>query len=76
MAKKIKCLTSGAIYHTSINEKKIGVSVDLPIPIRLTKKEAKVLEKLLHNQMELVLRLYFETDSCHHTRIRPSWYKG
>ena len=66
MAIETKCLTPGAHFHTNINKDYEGreyvtISVDLPpgTLTNLTKVEAELLEKLLHNQIELVLRPYF-----------------
>ena len=55
-----KCLTSGANFSTSISSRRIDLSVDFPYDINLSEKEAVVLETLIHNAMELVLRPYFE----------------
>lgn len=57
MAQKTKCLTPGALFHTSIKPGKIKVKVEWEClrSSPLTKKEAKLAEKLIHNQLELVL---------------------
>ena len=60
MAQETKCLTSGAIFHTAINERDISVKVDLPFKLEISEEEASILERLLHNQMEIVLRYYYE----------------
>lgn len=60
MANSTKCLTSGAIFSTHIKEDKISVNISLPFSIDLTKDEAVELETLMHNQMEIVLRPYFD----------------
>jgi len=60
MAQKIKCLTDGGQYHTQISKDKVSISVSLPFELNIDKKEAKVLTRLLHNQMELVLRSYWK----------------
>ena len=60
MAQETKCLTSGAIFHTAINERDISVKVDLPFKLEISDEEASILERLLHNQIELVLRYYYE----------------
>ena len=61
MALETKCLTPGAQFHTNVGTEYIAVSVDVPPGTLkdLTKEEAILLEKLLHNQIELVLRPYF-----------------
>ena len=60
MAQETRCLTNGAVFHTKIKEKSLSVKVDLPFKMEITKKEAELLEKLIHNQLEVVLRPYFE----------------
>tara|TARA_Y100000310_G_scaffold125658_1_gene124405 strand:+ start:332 stop:520 length:189 start_codon:yes stop_codon:yes gene_type:complete len=60
VAQETKCLTSGAIFHTAINERDISVKVDLPFKLEISEEEASILERLLHNQMEIVLRYYYE----------------
>lgn len=54
-----KCLTSGAIFHTSIDPKKVGIKVDMPFDFDIDEEESEILETLLHNAVELVLRPYF-----------------
>tara|TARA_B100001093_G_C26647318_1_gene935897 strand:- start:270 stop:1037 length:768 start_codon:yes stop_codon:yes gene_type:complete len=54
-----KCLTSGAMFHTSIEPEKVGIEVDIPFELDIDKKESEILETLLHNVVELVLRPYF-----------------
>ena len=59
MARKTECLTPECMFHTRINSKGVSIRVDFPKPINFTKKEAKLLEDLLHNSVETVLRPYF-----------------
>jgi hypothetical protein len=61
MANPTKCLTSGANFTTHICPDRVSVSVQLPNKElkTLTEEEAVILETLIHNQMELVLRPYF-----------------
>lgn len=59
MAIETPCQTPGAIFHTKITGEKITLSVDLPTKIKLTAKEAKLLEANIHNAMELVLAPLF-----------------
>tara|TARA_B000000557_G_C20799093_1_gene454665 strand:+ start:1216 stop:1827 length:612 start_codon:yes stop_codon:yes gene_type:complete len=54
-----KCLTSGANFSTYISEREVDIKVDLPFSLDLDEKEAKILETLLHNSIETVLRPYF-----------------
>ena len=60
MALETKCLTSGAIFHISIQEQEISATVELPFKLEISEEEATLLEVLVHNQLELVLRTYFE----------------
>ena len=64
MAQETKCLTSGAQFHIRVNSDHdfISVEVDLPTDTLegVDKEEAELLSRLIHNQMELVLRPYFE----------------
>jgi hypothetical protein len=59
MAIETKCLTSGAIFHTFIGEREISARVELPFELEISKEEAEILDNLIHNQLELVLRTYF-----------------
>ena len=60
MAIKTRCLTPGAIFHTTIKDSEVSIKVDLPFSIPLNKSEAEQLEALLHNQVEIVLSRYFK----------------
>ena len=60
MALATKCLTNDAVFHTAINEREVSVKVELPFKLEISEEEAEMLEKLIHNQMELVLRSCFE----------------
>ena len=60
MANKTQCLTNGAIYHTGISEDSVSVKVNLPFKLDISDEEAEILETLIHNQMELILRPYFK----------------
>ena len=59
MAIGTKCLTPDAVFSTSIGSKYISARVTLPFELELTRDEAIILEKLIHNQFELILRSYF-----------------
>ena len=59
MALETKCLTPDATFHTNVGTKYITTRVVLPFELKISREEAEVLEKLLHNQIELVLRPYF-----------------
>ena len=58
MAQATKCLTSDAIFHTAINERDVSVKVELPFKLDISDEEASILERLLHNQIEVVLRYH------------------
>ena len=62
MALQTKCLTQDAIYRTAITGDKVSVEVSLPFELDVTEEEAEILERLVHNQLELVLRSYFPLD--------------
>lgn len=59
MALKTECLTPDSVFHTSIGTKYISMRVCLPFELSINEEEAKLIEKLLHNQIEVVLRPYF-----------------
>ena len=59
MALETKCLTPDANFHTYIGDRLIAIDVELPFSLDIDKREATILEQLIHNQLELVLRSYF-----------------
>ena len=59
MALETKCLTPDAKFVTHIGQHQIIIDVELPFSLDIDEEEAIVLEKLIHNQLELVLRSYF-----------------
>ena len=59
MALETQCLTSGAYFTTAVNENSVSVKVDLPFTLNVTEEEAELIERLMHNQLELILRPYF-----------------
>ena len=61
MANQTKCLTNGAVFHTSVDENGITAKVDLPFKLNVDEKEAEIIETLIHNQLELILRYYYES---------------
>ena len=61
MANSTKCLTNGAVFHTEIEEFSVSTKVYLPFKLEVSEEEAELLETLIHNQLELVLRSYFES---------------
>lgn len=60
---KTKCLTSGAYFSTEINQDRVGISVDMPFDLEIDENEAEILETLLHNAVEIVLRPYFKKNN-------------
>jgi len=61
MANSTKCLTNNAWYHIGVSEDGVTAKVDLPFKLDINEEEAKIIEVLIHNQLELVLRSYFES---------------
>ena len=59
MAIKTKCLTPEANFSTIISGNKVESKVVLPFDLDISEQEAELLERLIHNQMEIVLRSYF-----------------
>ena len=59
MALETKCLTPDAKFHTYIGERLIAIDVELPFNLDINEHEAILLENLIHNQLEVVLRSYF-----------------
>ncbi len=62
MALKTKCLTPGAWFDTEIHSDSIKVEVRLPFELDIEDSEAVLLTSILHNQIEVALRPYFEKD--------------
>ena len=54
-----KCLTPGSIFHIDIQPSSVSIKVDLPMKLRLSKKEAEDLDNRMHDAMEEVLSQYF-----------------
>ena len=60
MALETNCLTSGCTYHTYVGETLVNVCVEFPARLDLSEEEAEEVEKLLHNQVELVIAYVLE----------------
>jgi len=60
MAQQTKCLTSGAQFHIGVHRRTIDAMVELPFELKVSEEEAEILMRLIHNQLELVLRPYWE----------------
>ena len=75
MAQETKCLTSGAQFHIRINSDAdyVSATVDLPPGVldSVDEEEAEILSRLIHNQLELVLRPYFEKNPTKTTPKPP-----
>jgi hypothetical protein len=61
MALETECLTDGCVYHTHVGPEHLDVTVDFPTTLELTKEQAGQIEKLLHNQVELVIAHALQT---------------
>ena len=59
MANQTKCLTDGAFYNIAITNMRVSATVELPFILDITEQEAEILETLIHNQLEALLRPYF-----------------
>ena len=59
MALETKCLTPDAKFSSYITDRTVSAAVHLPFDLDIDIDVAKLLEKLIHNQLELVLRSYF-----------------
>ena len=59
MALETKCLTPDAKFSSYITDRTVSAAVHLPFDLDINVDEARLLEKLIHNQLELVLRSYF-----------------
>lgn len=58
-AQKTECQTPDMIYDISINDNNIEIKLELPFTLDIEVKEAELLEKNLHNAIELVMSRYF-----------------
>lgn len=58
-AVKTDCQTPETNYKIEIIDNKVNISIDLPKIIEFNEDDAKLLEKNLHNALELVLARYF-----------------
>ena len=59
MALETKCLTPDTVFSTYIGSKHISLRVALPFELDISEEEAEILERLIHNQVEIALRPYF-----------------
>jgi len=74
MAQKTKCLTNGAQFHIHISSSSDNIEVKVALPTGMLdcvdEKEAELLSRLIHNQLELVLRPYFEKHNNENARVK------
>lgn len=59
---KTPCQTPGAVYHITVKSSGIKCKIDFPDSVDLSKDEAELLEKNIHNALEVVLRGYFDDE--------------
>ena len=59
MALETKCLTPDTKFSSYIADRTVSAAVHLPFDLDIDVDEARLLEKLIYNQLELVLRSYF-----------------
>jgi hypothetical protein len=55
-----ECQTPEMVYDISINESDIEIKLNLPFNLDLDESEAELLEKNIHNSLELVMSKYFK----------------
>ncbi len=61
-AQDTKCQTPDVVYNIDISDEKISITLDLPKSLRLDEEEAELLEKNIHNSLEIVLSKYFTNE--------------
>jgi hypothetical protein len=59
MANQTKCLTPGTHFTTTVNQNTVSIEARLPFDLNVDAKEAEIIETLMHNAMEQILRPYF-----------------
>jgi hypothetical protein len=59
MAVETKCQTPDAEYMITIGNRYIYTRTKLPFRLTISEDETKILDSLLHNAIEVVLRPYF-----------------
>lgn len=60
-ALETKCQTPDVIFNIHISDKNIDINLELPESLNLDETEAELLEKNLHNALELALAKYFKS---------------
>ncbi len=61
MALETKCMTPDAWYDTEINSDSVKIEIRLPFDLDIDEEEAILLTSIIHNQLEIALRPYFES---------------
>ena len=59
MAIETECQTPGCYFSTHIDDYRISICIDLSKKLNLNEEEAELLEKNLHNAIELCLARFF-----------------
>ncbi len=59
MALKTNCQTPDMVYSTHIDKNEINIHLNLPFNLNLSKEESVILEKNIHNVLEIVMSKYF-----------------
>jgi len=54
-----ECKTPGAIYHTTVNDRALKISVNYGIVIPWTEDQAIEIQEQAHNALEKILAPYF-----------------
>jgi hypothetical protein len=54
-----KCQTPDLVYNIDIDSSEINISLKMPFDLDITEEEAILLEKNIHNSLELVMSRYF-----------------
>jgi hypothetical protein len=64
MALETPCQTPDAIYKTQmyniLGQFMLNIGIEFPFPLNLTEEQAEILEKNIHNALELVLAPHFK----------------
>jgi hypothetical protein len=72
MALETKCQTPGLNLRTVIGKRIVYMSATLPFRLDIDEEEAKILEKNLHNMLELILKPYFTQQQEQNSKSKGS----
>jgi hypothetical protein len=67
MANKTKCLTPNTIFHSKVEGNKVSIEAELPFNLNIDAEEAEIIETLMHNSLEQILRPYFKNSQQNKT---------